>query len=242
MSVSVGIPTAPASSSPSAAIPRLHAGDRLTAAEFLRRYEAMPEVNNAELIEGVVYIMSSPVTHTDHGRPHLTFNTWMGLYLYKTPVVDGGDNSTLQFDVDNVPQPDGFLRVREEFGGQSRIVGRYIVGGPECIAEISASSVSYDLHDKLNAYRRNGVQEYVVWRVLDQAIDWFVLHEGRYDRLPLDAEGIYRSRVLPGLWLDPAAMIAGNFDRVLEVIQQGVASPAHQEFVARLQGQARESK
>ena len=95
----------------------------------------------------------------------------------------GGDNATLRLDLDNEPQPDGYLRLLPECGGQARLVDGYVTGAPELIVEIAASSASYDLHEKLNAYRRNGVREYVVWRVWDQAVDWFVLRGGRFEPL-----------------------------------------------------------
>jgi Uma2 family endonuclease len=152
--------------------------------------------------------------------------------------VQGGDNSTLRLDLDNDPQPDAFLRILPEFGGQSRTANGYVEGATELIAEVAASSASYDLHDKLNAYRRNGVREYVVWRVYDQAIDWFVLREGKYDRLSLTPEGLYQSEVFPGLWLDPAALLRGDLALVLQVVQRGLATPEHARFVNRLEADA----
>lgn len=215
-------------------VPPLYAGDRLTRDEFERRYEAMPEIHKAELIEGVVY-MPPPVSNDDHGRRHFDLIGWLALYRAATPGVQGGDNSTLRLDLTNVPQPDAFLRILPEFGGQSRDKDGYVEGAPELIAEVAASSASYDLHDKLNAYRRNGVLEYLVWRVWDREVDWFGLHKGRYVKLPLSADGIYQSRVFPGLWLDPAAIIGGNLQRALAVLQQGLATSEHAKFVTQLQ-------
>lgn len=215
-------------------VPPLRAGDRLTRAEFERRYEAMPDVTKAELIEGVVY-MPSPVSTDEHGAPHADTITWLGVYRAFTPGVQVGDNSTLRLDLSNEPQPDAFLRILPEFGGRSSTVDGYVHDGPELIAEISASSASYDLHDKLDAYRRTGVREYVVWRVWDRAIDWFVLREGQYELLTLSPAGLFQSEVFPGLWLDPAALIRGEMSRVIQVAQQGLASPEHAAFVGRLQ-------
>ena len=217
-------------------VPELRAGDRLTRAEFERRYAAMPHVKKAELIEGVVYI-PSPATQEDHGGPHFDMIGWLGFYRAGTPGVEGGDNSTLRLDLDNEPQPDAFLRILPEYGGQSHNSGKYVAGAPELIAEVAASSVSYDLHDKLRAYRRNEVREYVVWRVWDRAIDWFVLREDRYERLASNAEGQYRGEIFPGLWLDPAALLRGDLAQVIAVLQQGLASPEHAEFMSRLQRQ-----
>lgn len=214
-------------------VPPLRAGDRLTSEEFERRYLAMPDVEKAELVEGVVY-MPSPVSAEDHGEPHFDFITWMGVYRARTPGVRGGDNSTLRLDLDNMPQPDGYLRIEAECGGQARMVEGYIEGGPELVAEVAASSASYDLHDKLNAYRRNGVVEYVVWRVWDRQIDWFRLDGGRYRPLAVEEGGVYRSQVLPGLWLDAAAVVAGDLAQALAVLQQGIDSPEHAAFVGEL--------
>jgi Uma2 family endonuclease len=194
----------------------------------------MPEHVKAELIEGVVYIMPSPVSMKGHGKPHFNLVTWLGVYTSQTPGVEGGDNSTVRLDLDNEPQPDALLRILPEAGGQSKTDDGYVEGAPELAAEVAASSASYDLHDKLNAYRRNGVREYIVWRVLDRALDWFVLREGRYVWLEPTEGRIYRSEDFPGLWLDSAAMIEGNLTRVLEVVQQGIASKDHEEFVERL--------
>jgi Uma2 family endonuclease len=209
--------------------PELRAGDRLTRPEFERRYEAMPHVKKAELIEGVVY-MPSPVSQ-DHGGPHFEIIGWLALYQSATPGVQGGDNTTVRLDLENEPQPDAFLRIRPECGGQSRDSDNYIGGAPEMIAEVAASSASYDLHDKLRAYQRNGVLEYVVWRVWDRAIDWLVLREGRYEPLTLNSAGHYHSEVFPGLWLDPAALIRGDLAQVMAVVQEGLASPEHADFV-----------
>lgn len=214
-------------------IPPLEAGDRLKQDEFLRRYEAMPDVHRAELIEGVVY-MPSPVAADDHGEPHFDFNGWLFTYRAHTPGVRGGDNSTLKLDIDNCPQPDGYLRLLPECGGQSRLVDGYIERAPELVAEVAASSESYDLHDKLNAYRRNGVREYVVWRVRNRAVDWFLLEGGRFQSQQPGEDGILRSQVFPGLWLDPQAVIGGNMARVLDVLEQGIASDAHRQFVESL--------
>jgi Uma2 family endonuclease len=217
-------------------VPELRTGDRLTRAEFERRYSAMSHVNKAELIEGVVYL-PSPVTQEDHGGPHFDVIGWLAVYRAGTPGVEGGDNSTLRLDLDNEPQPDAFLRILPGHGGQSRNSGKYVAGAPELIAEVAASSVSYDLHDKLRVYRRNEVREYVVWRVWDRAIDWFVLREDRYERLAPNAEERYQSEFFPGQWLDPAAFLSGDLAQVIAVLQQGLAAPEHAEFVSRLQRQ-----
>ncbi|MCL4203417.1 MAG: Uma2 family endonuclease [Pirellulaceae bacterium] len=217
-------------------IPPLQAGDRLTRAEFERRYRAMPHVQKAELIEGVVY-MPSAVSNEGHSSLHFDLTTVLGVYRSQTPGVQGGDNCTILLDLDNEPQPDALLRVLPQYGGQSGDREDYVAGAPELIAEVAASSASYDLNDKLQAYRRNGVREYVVWRVWDREIDWFVLRAGAYERLEPATDGVLRSEVFPGLWLDSLALIAGDLAQAIRVVQQGLASSEHAAFVAKLQQQ-----
>jgi hypothetical protein len=216
------------------AIPLLVDGEHLTRDEFERRYDAMPGLKKAELIEGVVH-MPSPVRHDQHGKPHSRLIGWLWAYTTGTPGVDSGDNGSIRLDLRDMPQPDGYLIVRPEHGGRVRIsADDYIEGGPELVGEVSASTADHDLGPKREAYRRNGVQEYVVWRVVDRAIDWFVLRGEQYERLEPGPDGLLRSEMFPGLWLDPAAMIGGDSARVLAVVMQGIGSAEHAEFAARL--------
>jgi Uma2 family endonuclease len=217
----------------SSPIPELEPGDRLSRAEFERRYDAMPGVKKAELIEGVVY-MPSPVRAYKHANPHFSLITWMGYYQASTPIVNGFDNATARLDLDNEPQPDAMLLIDPEHGGQAIIsADDYVERSADLVAEVSASSVSYDLHTKLNVYRRNGVREYIVWRVRDKQIDWFRLRSGEFEPMKPDETGIFRSEVLPGLWLDARALIRGDMGRVFAVVQQGLASPEHAAFIQR---------
>lgn len=214
-------------------VPALEPGDRLSRAEFERRYEAMPHVKKAELIEGVVY-MPSPVRFRRHSDPHSALVGCTFFYRAFTPIVLSGADGTARLDLDNEPQPDAMLLIDPAFGGQARItVDDYIEGAPEWVGEVSASSVSFDLHTKLNVYRRNGVREYVVWRVLDKQIDWFVLRSGEFELLAADEAGILRSEVLPGLWLDAEALVRGDLPQVFHVLQQGLDSPEHAAFIRR---------
>jgi Uma2 family endonuclease len=137
-------------------------------------------------------------------------------------------------DFDNEPQPDLLLRIVS--GGQSRVSSDgFIEGAPELVAEIASSSAAYDLHQKLTVYRRHGVREYIVWRVLEHGIDWFVLRDGRYEPLHTDESSVLRSEVFPGLWLDAAALIRGDMATVLKVLGEGLASHEHEEIVVNLQ-------
>jgi Uma2 family endonuclease len=213
-------------------IPLLENGDRLSRSEFERRYQAMPNHQKAELIAGIVYV-ASPLRITQHGNPHARIMTWLGSYWAATPGVELGDNSTVQLDQYNEPQPDALLRIQT--GGQSTVnENGYVEGAPELIVEIAASTVSLDLHQKLEVYQLHQVQEYLVWRVEDDQLDWFQLKQGKYLKLQPDIEGILYSQMFPGLWLDQNALLTGNLAKVLRVLQKGLASGEHQSFVEKL--------
>ena len=210
----------------------LENGDQLTRHEFEQRYEQMPHVKKAELIEGIVY-MASPLRFTQHAEPHALIMTWLGTYWSATPGVKVGDNATIRLDAENEPQPDALLRITVD--GQSTISrDGYVEGAPELIVEIAASTASIDLHDKLKAYRRNQVQEYLVWRVYDGEFDWFRLREGKYIKIKANEKGIICSEYFPGLWLAQEALLTGDLSRVLSILQQGLNSSEHQNFVNKL--------
>ncbi len=212
----------------------LENGDRLTRREFERRYAARSDIKKAELIEGVVYVPPA-VRIASHGEPHFAVIAWLGGYVASTPGVRPADNTTVRLDRENEPQPDVLLCIEPKAGGQSRVSDDDCVeGAPELIVEIAASSATYDLHDKLRAYRRNGVREYVVWRVHDRQIDWFALEDDEYRRLEPDGAGLIHSTVFPGLQLLVGALLAGDLASVLAELRRGIGTAEHAAFVERL--------
>jgi Uma2 family endonuclease len=216
-------------------IPPLRDGDRLTREEFDRRYDAMPHLKKAELIEGVVHL-PSPVRQRQHGGPHSRLIGWLFTYEARTPGLELGDNSTVRLDVTNVPQPDCVLFIQPKHGGKVEIdQDGYINGAPDLVAEVAASSTSYDLNDKLRVFQAKGVRDYIVWRVLDRQVDWYVLRGDRYERLDAGDDGVLRSTIFPGLWLDPAALIRKHSETLLEALRRGLETPEHAAFKAELQ-------
>lgn len=215
-------------------LPLLENGDALDADEFLRRYERMPDVKKAELIDGVVF-MASPVRLL-HANPHSDLNHWLTTYRVATPGVQSPDNVTFELSESEAVQPDVMLYTEASRGGKSAVnASDYVVGSPELVAEVAASSVSLDAGPKRKIYEKHGVAEYVLWRVEDEAIDWWTLRDGQYAAIEPDAaDGLLKSVVYPGLWLDRAALLRGDMPAVLAALHRGLASPAHAEFAAKL--------
>ena len=213
-------------------IPPLQNGDCLTREEFERRFDATPNLKKAELIDAVVY-MPPPVS-VEHGQPHFDLITFLGIYAANTPSVRGAGVCSVRMGPKNMPQPDVFLIIPS--GGKTRISkDKYVEGPPELIAEVAASSASYDLHVKMDLYQRQGVQEYIVWRVFEQEIDWFVLSKNKFKLLFPDSGGVFRSQIFPGLWLDAPALLRGDFATVMKVLKRGLQTKQHRDFVRKLQ-------
>lgn len=205
-------------------------GDRLSAEEFMRRYEGTPDLKHVELLEGIVHM---PINPNLHGSEQGALITWAGVYAAYTPQVKTSGPGTLKLDRLNVPEPDGMLWLKPECGGQVTYdEDLYLVGAPEMAIEIATSSKARDLGVKFTVYQRNGVKEYIVWRVKDGELDWYVSRHGKFVLLIPDANGLIRSEVFPGLWLDVAALLAGDRTRLIQVLDQGLHSEEHRRFVA----------
>ncbi|MFO0843763.1 MAG: Uma2 family endonuclease [Gemmataceae bacterium] len=213
--------------------PTLENGDRLDQPTFHTRYEAMPEDTRAELIGGIVYLMASPVKRA-HGRAHMLTSHWVLSYEDDTPGVEALDNTTNILGPESEPQPDVCLLIAPGHGGQTTERDGYVVGAPELVVEVAVSTESIDLHAKKADYEKFGVREYIVVALRQRRVFWFVLQGEQFHELAPGADGIYRSGCFPGLWLDPIALLSENKQRLREVLNAGLASTEHTEFVARL--------
>jgi Uma2 family endonuclease len=219
---------------PEADVPPLQNGDHLTQAEFHRRYEAMPGDFKAELIGGKVY-MSSP-ERRPHGRLEFCTAVVLGLYEASTPGVEGAQNLTTILSDECEPQPDLCLRIPSS--GRSNVNTReYVVGPPELVIEVAHASENIDLHEKRQDYRAAGVLEYLVFCIREGRLRSFDLPNDA--ELPVDADGVYRSRTFPRLWIDVGAALRWDLPRLIEVVNQGLATPEHRAFAAKLDAQRR---
>ncbi len=143
--------------------------------------------------------------------------------------------STTILSEESEPQPDLTLRIRSNFGGQSRETeGRYVQGAPELIAEISHNTHAIDLHDKRKVYQAAGVQEYIVLNLEDVELVWFDF--AAQGLIVPDKKGIARSRVFPGLWINVPALLADDGQKLIATLNRGLKSPAHAAFVKKLKG------
>jgi Uma2 family endonuclease len=214
--------------------PPLEAGDRLTRAEFHRRYRLHPEIKKADPIDGMVY-MPSPERYRQHDQPQSQVVTWLGVYTAATPGVRTGVSPTVFLGPDDEVQPDALLFFDPAYGGQLRRTrDDYLAGAPELVVEVAASSASYDLHVKLRAYLRAGVKEYLVVVTYDPQVRWLRSDGGAFRQLEPDGDGVVRSEAFPGLWLQPGALLAGDLTAVLATVSAGLEREDHARFAAEL--------
>ena len=226
----IAMPT-PTRTAERADVRELNNGDRMTREEFHLAYENAPVDFRAELIGGIVYL-ASPLK-IRHGSYHLLLGSLFSRYEGKTLGVEASDNTTVLLGFDGEPQPDLYLRILPEFGGQSRTTADdYVEGAPELIAEVAHSSRAIDLHAKRDDYTRYGVREYLVLSLRENRLRWFDLKAE--EELSPDADGINRLRALPGFWIDAAALFRKDHERLFEVMSLGLATKEHADFVDRL--------
>lgn len=203
-------------------------GDRMSREEFHRLYRQQPEDVTAELIGGVVYMAAA--MRRKHGTNHLPLGSVFFAYESQTLGTEAGDNTTVLLGDEGEPQPDLYLRVLPDFGGQSRTTpDDWIEGPPELVAEIAHSNRSIDLHAKRDDYSRYGVREYLVLCLEDCELRWFDLAANR--ELTIDADGILRIRSFPGLWIHVAALLARDFSQLMSTLDAGLATPEYTDFV-----------
>jgi hypothetical protein len=219
--------------------PLLCNGDRMNQREFHWRYEAYPDNVKFELVGGVVYLasgvdyMASPLRRP-HGKYHLKFSHLLSVYEDATTGVDASDNATQILGEESEPQPDLTLRILPEYRGQSRVTDdEYYEGPPELIAEIAHSSRAVDMNQKRQDYEQSGVLEYLVLCVEERELHWFGFATKKMIRP--DRQGVARSNVFPGLWINVPALMERDGRRLIETMQKGLSSRAHAAFVKRLE-------
>ena len=220
----------------------LENGSTMDQKTFHALYLKTPEGFKAELIGGVVYVMSSPVS-LRHGKHHSRLMRWLCTYTDDTVGTEVGDNTTNVLGEESEPQPDAFLIIEPEWGGQTTIDKKEMVhGAPELVAEVAVTSAAIDLKAKKADYERAGVKEYIVVLVESETIRWFVRTGGGFaEHLP-DSDGIIRSIVFPGLWLEPHAFFERPTRRLFHILDSGLASPEHAAFVAELKVRRKKGK
>jgi Uma2 family endonuclease len=212
--------------------PPLFEGDCLSSDEFLRRWEEMPDLRHAELIEGIVY-MSSPVSN-HHDGCHVVLTSWLGNYAAGTPGCFPSLEGTWRMGRSNVPQPDLGLMILPEYGGQSTVEGPYYAGAPELIVEVAVSSYSRDFGVKKRLYERKGVREYLIALPRQRKLVCHRLTPAGFQTFEPGADGIFRSGMFPGLWLDMDALWKLDLARMNTMLQQGLATPEHAAFAAQV--------
>jgi len=212
----------------------------MSSEEFLERWERMPALKQAELLEGMVY-MASPI-RIEHGYWDRRVSAWLSLFVDRVHGLGAATNTTVDLGERNVPQPDQIAYTKPEFGGRSTVVRGVFTGVPELAVEVSYSSADIDHTVKKAIYSAASVEEYVVFDLLARKVTWWRLADGSYKKIPRGADGVRRSHVFPGLWLDERAFWIEDNERMFEVAAEGLASPEHAEFRKRLSSRRRDVK
>jgi len=186
--VKTGAAVAPASPSPPL---------RMTYEEFLAWAD---EDTDAEWVDGEVVWMS-PISG-EHQR--------MGRFLLRlfSEFLDERDLGELRYErfqmktAPDLPgrEPDILFVANAHL---SRLKETYLEGPGDLVVEIvSPESRERDTEEKFREYEQGGVPEYwIIDLELKQAEFYQLGEDAAYHRMPIDDDGLFRSEVLPGLWL-----------------------------------------
>jgi len=68
----------------------------------------------------------------------------------------------------------------------------------------------------------------------EREVRWFIRRKDRFTPMKPDADGVLKSKVFPGLWLDTAGVFDHTARLLLATLRKGLASPEHAKFVAKL--------
>ena len=234
----------------------LYHGMRMRRPEYHRRYKRTPAGFRAELIGGRVYINQDADgraggdlwdepsgemmgTKRRHARGHSLVSAWLNWYVDATidavPDLELGITPTVILADGSEPEPDlTFRRITpEQETVEDEQFDGWMAGAPQLAIEVSDSTRRRDAGPKREDYERNGVPEYLMLDLPGRRVRWFVRGEdGAYVELAPGADGLLKSREFPGLWLDPAALLAGDRAALKAALAAGLASPEHAAFAA----------
>jgi len=177
--------------------------DLVTVEEFFR---LVPDGQKADLIDGVIY-MASPDSRRANDLTGFVFYLLKGFDGSKG--VGGGvqvNRYAFELTAYRAPEPDVAYIRPERIGLAGE---RAMKGGPDIAVEIvSRESRHRDYGEKRGLYEQAGVEEYWIIDPLQQRVEFLVLHEGRYQLAALEENRRFRSRVLPGFWIDVDWLLA----------------------------------
>ena len=209
-------------------------GMAISREDFYAITDESDRYRNVERIDGKVVMNAASVRREQHGLPHGQIIGLLAMYYAETPGTEIGDNGTAQIEDEHDPQPDAYLLILPENGGQVRFTGDdYIRGAPELIVEIAASSLSKDLGRKKEIYEQDGCREYLVWATETTRFHCFRNSDTGFRTLNPD-DGVFRSQTFPGLRIDTAALLRGDYRAAMQTLREGLASEEHAAFVAEL--------
>lgn len=195
--------------------PSKPAEDWITVEEF---YSLVPDDQKADLLDGVIYL-ASPDSRRANNLTGFLFSL---LAMYNDAKAIGGAVFITRFAFRLskycAPEPDvAYVRPERVHlvheGGMRE--------GPDIAVEVvSRESRQRDYRRKKQVYQKAGVEEYWIIDPLEDRTEFHRLEQGRYKLVPLEANHLFRSQVLPGFWLDVNWLLSWPLPNPYACLQQ----------------------
>jgi Uma2 family endonuclease len=188
--------------------------ERVTFEQFC---DLIHEDQKADLIKGVIY-MQSPPSDLHEALFAFLFPLLVNYVRHKRLGIARGSRSAARIGEHDGPEPDIMFISKER---QHIVKQAYVDGAPDLIVEIiSPSTAHLDRVKKKNQYAECGVREYWMIDPNRQTAEFSRNHEGKWVPMPITAEGVFYSVVVPGFWLRVDWFWAEELPDPLETVMQ----------------------
>ena len=186
-------------------------------------YALVPDRQKADLLDGVIYV-ASPDTY--HGDQYTNFLARLlaGFCEARDLGKVFGSRFAFRLSPHRCPEPD----VAVVLASRLHLVDDHgMTGGPDVAVEVvSRDSRTRDYRDKRRIYEESGVSEYWLVDPIKGRADFLVLEAGKYQSAVLDDGSIFRSRVLPGFFLDGRWLFGEDLPKVQPTSTRSCAADA----------------
>jgi len=169
--------------------------DSMTAKEFL---DISPDDRKAELIDGEM-IVASPASDS-HESVFIFLASILELFVTEHGLgIVRGSRTAMRLNDTDVYEPDILFVAKSRL---SIVQSAYLDGPADLAVEILSRSTAYlDRGPKLDTYARAGVREVWLMDPGKRTAEFYRISGARYDLMPIEADGIFRSQAVPGFWL-----------------------------------------
>lgn len=155
---------------------------------------------------------------------------WLCQYRRSTPCVESLGRVSIFLDPTTEIETTAAMWLTP--GADDRPRWQRCEGVPELLVEVTATVHNKVFRRRLRVYEQSEIHELLVVTGDPRDTALYARENGRFARVSPADDGSYRSRVFPGLWLDPSALFSDEWNEMAACLDRGMATEEHAAFVA----------